>query len=93
MATATEPKESPGKAPVHKTRVGSTVATVWLNESENRGPFYSVNVVRVYKNENDEYVESDNYLETQLLELSKAADLAHTWIVQRRAEERADRQS
>ena len=91
MATATEERESKAKAPSHKIRVGSTVATIWPNESDNGRTFYSTSVVRVYKNDHDEYVESNSYLESQLLELAKAADLAHSWIIQKHAEERAER--
>jgi hypothetical protein len=93
MATATTRKESkPKTQPVHKIRVGSTVATIWQNESENGRAFYNTNVVRSYKNDQDEYVDTHSYLESQLLELAKAADLAHTWIVARQSEERADNQ-
>lgn len=92
MTTAT--KNGKSKAfPVHKVRCGSTVATIWENEGEN-GPWHNTTVVRSYREkENDEYVETTSYLESQLLELAKAADLAHSWIVDRQAELRAERRS
>jgi hypothetical protein len=91
MATASDERESAAKAPCHKIHVGSIVATIWEQVSKDGRTFYSTKVVRVYKNEHDQYVDSNNFLETQLLELGKAAELVHTWIIDRHAEERAER--
>jgi hypothetical protein len=91
MATATDERETKGKAPSHKVRVGSTVAAIFPHESKDGRTFYNTHVVRVYKDEHNQYVDSNSFLETQLLELAKAAELAHTWIVERTAEERAER--
>lgn len=94
MATTTTSRNgSQAKAlPAHKIRVGSTQCTIWRNESDNNGQsYYSTTCVHVYKNEQEEYVESSSFLESQLLELAKAADLAHSWIIERKAEERAER--
>lgn len=92
MATATKN----GKAktlPVHKIRCGSTTATIWENESENR-PWYNTTVVRSYRPEDsEEYQETNSYVDNQLLELAAAAQLAYAWIVERQSELRAQRRS
>ena len=93
-ATAAARRNSKTNAPAHKVRVGGTTATVWLNEGENGRTFYNTTVVRSYKDDSDEYVETNSYLETQLLELAAAAQIAHAWIVQKQAEDRtAERRS
>jgi hypothetical protein len=89
--TASSRRKDSKAAPAHKVRVGSAVATVWPNESENGGgPWYNTTLVRVYKNDKDEYVESTSYAENQLLELIAAAQMAHQWIVERHAKDRAE---
>ena len=90
MATTTTRKETK-KSPAAKIRVGTAVCTVWENEGENGRAYYSTTCVRVYKNDQDEYVESNSFLDGQLLELAKAADLAHTWVIEQQAKERAER--
>jgi hypothetical protein len=94
MASATATKNGKAKAlPAHKVRCGSTVATIWENEGEN-GPWHNTTVVRSYRvDDSEEYEETNSYLESQLLELSSAAQLAHAWIVSRQAELRAQRRS
>lgn len=92
MATGTKNGKSK-TLPVHKIRCGSTVATIWENEGEN-GPWHNTTVVRTYREkESDDYLETNSYLESQLLELAKTADLAHSWIVERQAQLRAERRA
>lgn len=93
MTTATARQNSkPKTQPIHKVRVGATTASIWLNEGEENGrPFYNTTIVRVYKNDQEEYVETNSFLDSQLLELAAAAQIAHAWIIQRQAEDRAER--
>jgi len=89
MATTTSRAEKkPKQTPVHKVRVGSTTATIWENDGEN-GPWYNTSVVRSYKTADEEYEDTNSYLESQLLELAAAAQLAHAWIVERHVQNRA----
>jgi hypothetical protein len=92
MPSATATKNGkPKTLPAHKVRCGSTEATIWQNEGEN-GPWFNTTVVRFYRvEESEEYEETNSYAETQLLELAAAATLAHSWIVARQAELRAER--
>ena len=89
---STVESETKSKAPpIHKIFVGSTVASIWHRTTESGQSSYSTTVVRIYKNKVNEYTETNNYFESELLELSKAADMAHSWIIDRQADERAKR--
>jgi len=84
--------ESESKSPpIHKIHVGSVVASIWRGISREGKTHYKTNVVRPYKDSENNYKKSDYYMETALLELSKAAELAHTWIVDRQAGDRVKR--
>ncbi len=92
--TATKRNGNQAKTqPAHKIRVGASQCTIWRNESEDGQVYYTTTCVHVYKNEQQEWVESSSFLESQLLELAKAADMAHSWIIERRAEVRAELRS
>ncbi len=78
FATKNQPAETK-KPPVHKIRVGSVHAAIWENTNE-KGTFYSVTFERRYK-QGEEWKSSDSYGPGDLLELAKAADLAHTAIL------------
>lgn len=88
MATATR-NGKPKTQPVHRVRVGTTTATVWENQGES-GPWYNTTVSRTYRTEEESYEETNSYGESQLLELSAAANLAHAWIIARHAERRSE---
>jgi hypothetical protein len=66
--------------PAHKIRLGTLHVTIWRNQSE-KGPWYSVNPSRSYK-DGDEWKESDSLGFDDLLTMAKLFDLAHTWIMQ-----------
>ena len=78
FAKKNQPAETK-KPPVHKVRVGSVHASIWENTSE-KGTFYSVTFERRYK-DGDEWKTSGGYNFSDLLDLAKAADLAHTAII------------
>jgi hypothetical protein len=73
----------PKKAPVGKVRVGLITASVWENPTE-KGTFYNVTFERRYKDAQGNWQSSHSYGESDLLELAKAADLAHTEIINHR---------
>ena len=79
FATKNQPAETK-KPPVHKVRVGSTTASIWENSKDGK-TFYSVTFERRYK-QGEEWKSSDSYGPGDLLELAKAADLAHTNILE-----------
>jgi hypothetical protein len=97
MANAAASKRKETKpSPSHKVRIGATVATVWPNEPESSSdqagyPWYNTTLVRVFTNDRGEYMESSSFAENQLLEAIAAAQMAHQWIVEQHAKDRAER--
>ncbi len=76
---AAEPK----KGPADKVRVGLITATIWENETE-KGLFHNVTFERRYRDAEGNWHSSGSYNADDLLALAKAADLAHTKIVEAR---------
>jgi len=82
MALSTPKKNEQGEAkkgPAEKIRVGSTTASIWENTKDGK-TFYNVSFERRYK-QGEEWKSSDSYGPGDLLELAKAADLAHSRII------------
>jgi hypothetical protein len=66
------------KQPVHEIRFGLIKALVWQNQTRV-GERFNVTIARIYKN-GDRWIESTQFGRDDLPLVSKAADLAHTWI-------------
>ena len=69
--------------PVGKVRVGLITASIWENTND-KGTFHNVTFERRYKDAQGNWQSTHSYGESDLLELAKAADLAHTEIVNAR---------
>lgn len=84
--TTTKPQASePANPPVAKLRVGLITASIWQRNSE-KGRFYSASFERRYKTREGEWQTSHTYDEADLLVIAKVADMAHTRILELRAE-------
>ncbi len=70
--------------PVHHIRYGSVEAAVWVNNS-SVGYFYNTTFRRTYKCD-DVWAEASSFDDRSLLNLAKAAQDAHSWIYERKAE-------
>jgi hypothetical protein len=68
---------------VAKIRVGLVTASIWQRNAE-KGRFYSASFERRYKGR-DGWQTSHSYDEGDLLALAKAADLAHSKILELRS--------
>ena len=66
--------------PVAKIRVGLITASIWENKTD-KGTFHNVTFERRYK-DGDQWKSSHSYNTGDLLELAKAADVAHTKILE-----------
>ena len=66
--------------PVAKVRVGLITASIWENKTD-KGDFQNVTFERRYKT-GDQWKSTGSYGVGDLLELAKAADLAHTQILE-----------
>ena len=69
--------------PIHEVRFGSVKAAIWENQTEN-GVRHNVTFERLYKSD-EEWKQTQIFGRDDLLVLAKVADLAHTWIVTRMA--------
>jgi hypothetical protein len=68
-------------SPVAKVRVGLITASIWENPTD-KGTFYNVTFERRYRDAEGNWKSSHSYNADDLLALAKAADLAHTKIVE-----------
>ena len=66
--------------PAAKIRVGLITASIWENKNE-KGTFHNVTFERRYKDAEGKWQTSHSYNAGDLLDLAKAADLAHTEIL------------
>lgn len=69
--------------PVHTIKIGNNQAAIWKNQSAN-GDFYNVTFNRSYEADG-EIKNADSFSGTDLLAVSKLADVAHTWIMENKA--------
>lgn len=72
------------KPPVARVRVGLVTASVWERVND-AGTFYAVTFERRYKDGEGNWQSTHSYDTHDLLALSKAADLAHTKILEAQA--------
>jgi hypothetical protein len=70
--------------PVAKIKVGLITASIWENKGE-KGTSYNVTFDRRYKDGKNDWHSTSSYNAGDLLELAKAADLAHTRILELQA--------
>lgn len=70
-----------GKPPVAKVRVGLITASIWERDSD-KGIFYTVSFERRYRDAEGHWQSSHSYDTQDLLAVAKAADLAHTRILE-----------
>ena len=61
--------------PAQKFRLGLITATIWNNDG-----FYSVDLSRSYKDEKGDWQNTASFHHSDLLNLSKCAERAETWI-------------
>lgn len=69
--------------PIHEIKLGRVRAAVWENESAN-GPFRSVTLSRLYKDEAGKWADAASFDRDDLPLVAKVADLAHTWVYENR---------
>ena len=80
LASSSMQTESTGNKPAHSIRYGNVKATIWPNESEDNGTFYSVTLTRSWRDEKQEWHDSQSFNFKDLPHLAKAVNDAHSWI-------------
>jgi len=73
--------------PVHEIRHRQVRATIWKNPTQN-GPMYNVTVSRSYRDDNNEWHDTNSFPFNDLMNLAKALSDAHTFIAKLEAESR-----
>jgi hypothetical protein len=82
--------------PAHKIRLSNLSAIIWRNSgwrnSGQNGTWYSVQLKRSYKNDGDQWRDTDALGQDDLLAAAKLLDMAHTWIMHQLEADRKGRQ-
>ena len=79
--------------PAHKIRRGVLQVVIWRNINE-KGTFYSANIQRSFKRQDDTWGHTESLNEDDILPMSKLLDLADTWIMhQQQADAKARKES
>src|SRR5262249_32663549 len=93
VGAGTQEKEINMSKPAHKIRIGVLQITIWRNYSE-KGPWYSVNPARSYKQGDDTWRETDSLGFDDLLTMAKLLAQAHPWTTpQQQPDAKARKQS
>ncbi len=78
-----ETAETKKAAPVHKIRVGLVTASIWKNTND-KGTFYNSTVENRYRDGKGNFKSGHSYGIDETLALAKAADLAHSKMIELR---------
>jgi hypothetical protein len=84
--TKNETAEMKKSAPVAKIRVDLINASIWKNTTD-KGTFYNVTFENRYRDSEGNWKSGHSYAAGDLLAVAKAADLAHSKIIELRAGE------
>ena len=84
--TKNETAETKKSAPVAKIRVDLINASIWKNTTD-KGTFYNVTFENRYRDSEGNWKSGHSYAAGDLLAVAKAADLAHSKIIELRAGE------
>jgi hypothetical protein len=87
MAKSSAPAEQRPNRPVHEIRHRSVRATIWRNQTTG-GVMYNVTVSRSYRDDNNEWHDTNSFAFTDLMNLAKALSDAHTYIAGLEAKDR-----
>ena len=79
------------KPPVDRVRLDNLKATIWENTHDGRKS-YSVQLSRVYRNQDGEYRDTDSFSAKDLLALPKLVDRAYERMDQLRQQQRQTKQ-
>ena len=80
------------KKPVHEIPLGLVKATLWANQTNGEGVRYRASLSCRYK-AGDQWKECTSYTPVELALISKACDMAATWILQQETKATSSRVS
>jgi len=67
--------------PAARFRIGNITATIWKNQTNGGNTFYSVNIARSYKDD-DEWKQTDSFSHGDLMNVVKVASRAEAWVAE-----------
>ncbi len=70
---------SSGNRPVHEIKLGRIRASIWTNESDRQDVWFNVSISRAYR-DGDHWKTTTSFGRDDLPLVSKAAEMAYTWI-------------
>lgn len=73
--------------PIHEIRHRNVRATIWKNQVQN-GVMHNVTVSRSYRDDNNEWHDTNSFPFNDLMNLAKALSDAHTFIAELEAKAR-----
>ena len=86
MPSKTNTPNTPAKnAPIKVFKFGRIKAAVWENESDQR-KFYNVTFARTFVDDEKKFRDTDSFGRDDLLLVAKLADVAHSFIAERLAD-------
>jgi hypothetical protein len=68
------------KKPEQTYRIGRLSASIWLNESNEGTKFYSVEIVRNYKDKDGNWKTTSSFSHDELLNVAMLAQRAETFV-------------
>lgn len=78
--------------PLDTIRDGILKATIWKNPGkDDKPPFYSVRIIRSYKDEKGSWHDTDSFSGAELLRVSHLADITYSEFLIHKAKYRAGR--
>jgi hypothetical protein len=78
------------KRPFKELRSGGIKCVIWQNDGGQYGPVYSTVIVRVYRDEQENWRETTSLNRDDLLLAAKLLDQAHTHIMRAEADSKGD---
>jgi hypothetical protein len=71
------------KPPAHEVRIGRVRCTVWENQHETQGTWFSVTFSRSYKDSSGTWKSAHSFGRDDLLVLAEASRLAFFWVARK----------
>ena len=75
--------------PAQEIRFGLVKAVIWANSTKSNGVMHNVTLVRLYRDGNGDWQQTQSLGRDELLAASKVLDAAHTWICETEQERAA----
>ncbi len=79
MAAAQSESKTTRVKPAYSTKIGRVHGAVWHNNGKD-GEFYSTQVYRIFRDENDKFVKTMSFSPGDLANVAAVAEACSTWV-------------